>query len=117
MTGLILVPVGLHDNIEQILDIIALFLIVGAVWATLIIMAYRRLDEAIRRIAEDRTAGPRHDPGDAGRQEEKGTQYVVHESPFQNVPLAGPSVERPPDWGTFTSLPEMREDPPEEGED
>ena len=77
----------------------------------------KELDAKLRELAEDRVAGSRHDPGDAGRQEEKGTQYVVHESPFQNVPLAGPFVEKPPDWGTFTSLPEVWQTPSSARED
>ena len=75
----------------------------------------KELDAKLRELAEDRSAGPRHDPGDAGRQEETGENYTW--PPVQNVPLAGPSVERPPDWGTFTSVPEVRKTPPRQGKD
>ena len=75
----------------------------------------KELDAKLRELAEDRSAGPRHYPGDARRPEETGENY--NWTPDQSVPLDGPSVARPPDWGTFTSLPEMRKTPPPARED
>ena len=75
----------------------------------------KELDAKLRELAEDRSAGPRHYPGDARRPEETGENY--NWTPLQNMPLAGTSVARPPDRGTFTSLPEVRKTPPWQGED
>lgn len=109
--------------VEPHVSILALLLILVIMsipeWLALYVWwkVKKEIDAKLRELAEDRSAGLRHDPGDARRQEEKGTQHVTYTTRVQNMPLGGTPVERPPDWGPFTSLPEVRKTPPSAGKD
>ena len=117
MTGLILVPDEPHVSFLALIVVLVIMSIPE--WLALYVWwkVKKELDAKLRELAEDRVAGSRHDPGDAGRQEEKGTQHVTYTTRVQHMPLDWPSVARRPDWGPFTSLPEVRKDPPPARED
>lgn len=77
----------------------------------------KELDAKLRELAEDRFAGPRHDPGDARGQEDAPEKHVTYTTSLQGLSLDGTPVEEFRNWGPWTSMPEVRKTPPPAGED
>ena len=115
MTASTYAQVGNHVSLLALIAVLVIMSIPE--WLALYVWwkVKKDLDAKLRELAEDRSAGPRYDPGDARRPEETGENY--NWTPLQNMPLAGTSVARPPDWRPFTSVPEVRKTPPPARED